>query len=210
MNLENVLNNDDNKLIFLKAIMLGITYGSSDKKNYYKENIESEIKKIVDKMNNIDNKINNNLSSQKNILLQKTEQKILFLENQRKSILSLINQLSSNNYGFNYSRINLLKTNLTLLNVEIEKNKLIIKKNKEEDISQNAQKKIKPISKNIKKINTLQSIPQNTLQSIPQNTLQSIPQNTLQSIPQKIHQNKENLVSELEKTLGSLSNMIIN
>jgi hypothetical protein len=181
MNLENVLNNDDNKLIFLKAIMLGINYGSSDKKNYYRENIESEIKKIVDKMNNANNKINNNLSSQKNILKQKTEQKILFLENQRKSILSLINQLSSNNYGFNYSRINLLKTNLTLLNVEIEKNRLII--NKEENISQNAEKKIKPISKNIK---------------------------ALQSTVQKTHQNKENLIGELEKTLGSLSNMIIN
>ena len=185
MNLENVLNNDHNKLIFLKAIMLGITYGSSDKKNYYIENIESEIKKIVDKMNRVDIK-SNNITSEKNILTQKTEQKILFLENQRKSILSLINQLSSNNYGFNYSRINLLKTNLTLLNAEIEKNKLIIKKNKEENTSQLNEKKIKPVSKNIK---------QNTLQ----NTLQK---NRLQS--------KENLVGELEKTLGSLSNMIIN
>jgi hypothetical protein len=186
MNLENVLNNDQNKLIFLKAIMLGISYGSSDKKNYYIENIENEIKKIVDKMNNVNNKRDNNLSFEKNILTQKTEQKILFLENQKKSMLSLINQLSSNNYGFNYSRINLLKTNLTLLNIEIEKNKLIIKKIKEENTSQLNEKKIKPVSKNIK---------QNTLQ----NTLQK---NRLQS--------KENLVGELEKTLGSLSNMIIN
>jgi hypothetical protein len=191
MNLENVLNNDPNKLIFLKAIMLGITYGSSDKKNYYIENIENEIKKIVDKMNNINNKIDNTLSSQKNILIQKTEQKILFLENQKKSILSLINQLSSNNYGSNYSRINLLKTNLTLLNVEIEKNKLIIKKIKEENNSQIDEKKIKPISKNINKTN--------------------ITQNKLHNIFQKNRsENKENLVGELEKTLGSLSNMIIN
>ena len=186
MNLENVLNNDHNKLIFLKAIMLGINYGSSDKKNYYIENIESEIKKIVNKMNNVNNKIDNTLSSEKNILTQKTEQKILFLENKKISILSLINQLSSNNYGFNYSRINLLKTNLTLLNAEIEKNKLIIKKIKEENNSQIDKKNIKPVSKNMK---------QNTLQ----NTLQK---NRLQS--------KENLVGELEKTLGSLSNMIIN
>ena len=182
MNLENVLNNDHNKLIFLKAIMLGINYGSSDKKNYYIENIESEIKKIVNKMNNVNNKIDNTLSSEKNILTQKTEQKILFLENKKISILSLINQLSSNNYGFNYSRINLLKTNLTLLNAEIEKNKLIIKKNKEEYVNQIDQKKIKPISNNIKKTNSFQSRPHN----------------------------KENLVGELEKTLGSLSNMIIN
>ena len=137
-------------------------------------------------MNNVNNKIDNTLSSEKNILTQKTEQKILFLENKKISILSLINQLSSNNYGFNYSRINLLKTNLTLLNAEIEKNKLIIKKYKEENDNQNSQKKIKPISNNIKKTN--------------------IQQNSRQSI----QQNKENLVGELEKTLGSLSNMIIN
>jgi len=186
MNLENVLDNDHNKLIFLKAIMLGITYGSSDKKNYYIENIESEIKKIVDKMNKVDVKVNN-IVPEKNILTQKTEQKIFFLENQKKSILSLINQLSSNNYGFNYSRINLLICNLTLLNAEIEKNKLIIKKNKEEDdAKQSSQKKIKPSLKNTKKINSVQPIVQNR------------------------PQNKENLVGELEKTLGSLSNMIIN
>ena len=166
MNLENVLNNDHNKLIFLKAIMLGITYGSSDKKNYYIENIENEIKKIVDKMNNVNNKIDNTLSSQKNILTQKTEQKILFLENKKISILSLINQLSSNNYGFNYSRINLLKTNLTLLNAEIEKNKLIIKKYKEENDNIINQKKIKPISSNIKKTNIQQSTVQNIQQNI--------------------------------------------
>ena len=194
MNLENVLNNDHNKLIFLKAIMLGITYGSSDKKNYYIENIESEIKKIVDKMNKVDVKVNN-IVPEKNILTQKTEQKILFLENQKKSILSLINQLSSNNYGFNYSRINLLKTNLTLLNTEIEKNKLIIKKYKEENSNIIDQKKIKPISNNIKKTN------------IQQNSLHNIQQNRVQK---KTNQNKENLVGELEKTLGSLSSMIIN
>jgi len=190
MNLENVLNNDHNKLIFLKAIMLGITYGSSDKKNYYIENIKNKIKKIVNKMNNINNKVDNTSSSQKNILTQKTEEKILFLENKKISILSLINQLSSNNYGFNYSRINLLKTNLTLLNAEIEKNKLIIKKYKEENANIIDQKKIKPISNNIRKTNSLQS--------------------SQQSRQQNSQQNKENLVGELEKTLGSLSNMIIN
>ena len=195
MNLENVLNNDHNKLIFLKAIMLGITYGSSDKKNYYIENIENEIKKIVNKMNNVNNKIENNLSSQKNILIEKTEQKILFLENKKISILSLINQLSSNNYGFNYSRINLLKINLTLLNAEIEKNKLIIKKYKEKNDNIIDKKKIKPISNNIKKTN------------IQQNSLHNIQQNRVQK---NIPQNKENLVNELEKTLGSLSSMIIN
>ena len=127
MNLENLLNNDNNKLLFLKAIMLGITYGSSDKKNYYIENIENEIKKINNKINvNNINNVNNN--SFNNINSQKIEQKIIFLENQKKNILKFINQLSSNNYGFNYSRINILKSNLELINNEIDKNKLLIKK----------------------------------------------------------------------------------
>lgn len=139
MNLENLLNNDSNKLLFLKAIMLGITYGSSDKKNYYIENIENEIKKINNKINKNDVININNINS------QKIEQKIIFLENQKKNIFKIITQLSSNNYGFNYSRINILKSNLDLINNEIEKNKLLIKKqnqnqtknNKKENNNQN-------------------------------------------------------------------------
>ena len=84
MNLENLLNNDSNKLLFLKAIMLGITYGSSDKKNYYIENIENEIKKINNKINKNDVININNINS------QKIEQKIIFLENQKKIYLKLL------------------------------------------------------------------------------------------------------------------------
>ena len=49
MNVENILNNDDYKLFFLKAILLGINYGKSSNVNYYIDNIEKEVNKINDK-----------------------------------------------------------------------------------------------------------------------------------------------------------------
>ena len=160
MNIENILNNDDYKLIFLKAILLGINYGKSNNITYYIDNIEKEINIINEK------KINKNYI--KNNIIEKNENTILKLENQKNYIISLIQKLSLN-YSYNYSKINLLKNNLYLINNEIEKNKILLKKNKEVYEKQEKDKII--LKKNYEK--------------------------------------KENLVSELEKTLGSLSNMVI-
>lgn len=141
MNLENILNNNQNKLFFLKAILLGINYGKSKNYEEYITIIEKEIKKINEKkeLKNMD----------------KIENRLVLLDNQKKYTISLIKQLGSQNYRFNYSKINLLRNNLIILEKEIEKNKLILKKNEDENLP------------------------------------------------------KENLVGELEKTLGSLSNMLI-
>lgn len=141
MNLENILNNNQNKLFFLKAILLGINYGKSKNYEEYITIIEKEIKKINEK------------KELKNI--EKIENRLVLLDNQKKYTISLIKQLGSQNYRFNYSKINLLRNNLIILEKEIEKNKLILKKNEDENLP------------------------------------------------------KENLVGELEKTLGSLSNMLI-
>ena len=119
MDIENILNNDEYKLIFLKAILLGINYGQSTNIEYYKENIQHEILKIRNKQNIVIK--TNNLA--KNPTLDKFENIINKLDEQKNYTLNLINNLSSNNYGYNYSRINLLKTNLTLINKEIIKNK---------------------------------------------------------------------------------------
>ena len=160
MNVENILNNDDYKLIFLKAILLGINYGKSNNITYYIDNIEKEINKINDKKTN--------KTYIKNNIIEKNENTILKLENQKNYIISLIQKLSLN-YGYNYSKINLLKNNLQLINNEIEKNKILLKKNKELFEKQEKDKII---------------------------------------LKQK-YEKKENLVGELEKTLGSLSNMVI-
>lgn len=166
MSIENILNNDEYKLTFLKAILLGINYGQSNNIEYYKENIQHEIFKIHEKKTAI------NIKS-KNSVCDKFENIITGLEQQKNYTLNSINNLS-NNYGYNYPKINLLKANLTLINREIIKNKLILKKNKD------------LIEKEIKDARDKELLN-----------------------PIKLNKN-ENFVGELEKTLGSLSSLLIN
>ena len=47
--MENILNNDENKELFLKAIILGINYGKSRNASYYLENIEKELFKLKER-----------------------------------------------------------------------------------------------------------------------------------------------------------------
>lgn len=183
MEFENVLNNDDYKIFFLKAILLGIKYGQSNNPEYYINSIQQEINRTNNKKINI-------ISEKKvvkNSNIEKIENTLLQLENQKNYTLSLINKLSSNNYGYNYSRINLLKSNLLLINKEIEKNKLILKKNKELlDKKENLDNETKIQSKNIFK-----------------KMYYDKPK------PVILKEQKDNLVGELEKSLGNLSNLII-
>ena len=152
MSLNNVIENPEYKLLFLKAIKLGIMYGESDKSNFYKEKIDSEINSIifskntqsqpVVKQDNIQQSDNSNTNTNKNDVI------IMNLENQRNIIIRNIQNLS-NNYSLNYSKINFLKNSLVTTMKEIEKHKElnrnnsspIIKKNiteiKKKDVQQN-------------------------------------------------------------------------
>ena len=198
MNLDNILDNDQNKLIFLKAIMLGINYGKSDKINYYIDNIEKEINKITNKK--VEEKIlyreNKNIILEKNNINDKYEKNILFLENQKKYILSLIQKLSLTHYGYNYSRINLLKNNLILINNEIEKKKILIKKNNDD-----------------KKLKEKQSINNRDNNNIFLNNIlrkNENYQNNENIYFKRYPEKKDNLINELEQTLGGLSALLIN
>ena len=152
MSLNAVIENPEYKLLFLKAIKLGIMYGESDKSNFYKEKIDSEINSIifskntqsqpVVKQDNIQQSDNSNTNTNKNDVI------IMNLENQRNIIIRNIQNLS-NNYSLNYSKINFLKNSLVTTMKEIEKHKElnrnnsspIIKKNiteiKKKDVQQN-------------------------------------------------------------------------
>ena len=168
--MEDLFSNDVNKIIFLKAILLGINYGKSDKISFYKENIELEIIKLSKEIskNNTENKtlhnqtVNNHIvnntqtNNQNENNNSKYEKNIELLNNQKKITLNLIQNLSSNNYSYNYSRINILRNNLIQINQEIEKNKFILFRNKN-----------------------------------------------------KKNQHQNHLQGELERTLGSLSNLIV-
>lgn len=131
--MENILKNNQNKEIFLKAIILGINYGKSDKSNYYLDNIQKELLKIHDYNNNhIQNTTNTkshnilNNDSQKNLIL-KYNNNIANLEKDKIDTINLIYILSKN-YSYNYSKINYLKNNLIEIDKEIIKNKLILNK----------------------------------------------------------------------------------
>lgn len=128
MNIQNIINDDNHKLIFLKAILLGINYGKSTNSTYYISTIEKEIYNINEK-NSINEKKKMDENNKKNKKIEKNENILAKLENQKKYILTLIQKLSTTNYAYNHSKINLLKSNLLIINHEIEKNKKFIKKN---------------------------------------------------------------------------------
>jgi hypothetical protein len=133
MELENIINNKDYKIIFLKAILLGINYGESNNVNYYKEALQKELLKINKKNLDIQNELNSEKEIENNIFIQKYKNILISLEKQKLYTINLIQTLSNTHYGYNYSKINLLKNNLMLIIKEIEKNKIILK-NKEKTI----------------------------------------------------------------------------
>ena len=149
MSLNNVIENPEYKLLFLKAIKLGIMYGQSTNSNFYKEKIDSEINSLIFSKNTEEiesvkgEHIQGNNNSNKNDVI------IMNLENQKNIIIKNIQNLS-NNYSLNYSKIIFLKNSLVSTMKEIQKHKElnknnnsspVIKKNiteiKKKDIQQN-------------------------------------------------------------------------
>jgi len=153
MSLDIILNNKDYRMIFLKAIILGINYGKSSNVNYYLENIEREINKSNKEINQNEKNINpieKNIKfvekNNESLISEKYDNIIQNLENQKKYILNYI-QLLSKNYRFNFSKINLLRNNLFILNQEINKN-IIKKKNELNILSSSFDKENNSIYKN--------------------------------------------------------------
>lgn len=118
MKIENLIENNQHKILFLKAILLGIKYGKNENNEYYEQSIINEIQKTFNNdskytdnlVNNIDNKINKG----------KILKNINDLENLRNNIIKNINNLSYNNYNNNYVKINYLRVQLVSLNKELD------------------------------------------------------------------------------------------
>ena len=215
--MENILNNNDYKLIFLKAILLGINYGTSNNVNYYIQSIENEINNINilksknnDKVSNTDIKLNKDKdkelkNSNMNNIIEKHEKILSQLENTKNITLFNIQKFSNNHYASNYSRITFLQNNLNIINQEIAKNKLIIKKYKDNLVNQ-TQKNNKLIKN---KFNKNISIDTNTDNNNGIPSLYSkLKKNEYIDIKQKTN-NNQTLVGELEKTLDNLSNLFV-
>ena len=96
----------DNKITFLKAVLLGIHYGRSDNSEYYKKSIEREIHIIHQKSSEEDINLNTkeNLKKVENIAINTILNKIVNLENQKNYVMSLIQKLSFN-YVINIHKI---------------------------------------------------------------------------------------------------------
>ena len=117
MKIEDIIINSENKIYFLKAILLGIKYGKMDNCDFYEKSILNEIKKSKksdskythDLINKIDNKIN----------LSKLLKKKNDLENLRNNVIKNINNLSYNNFNTNFVKINVLRNHLFTINQEL-------------------------------------------------------------------------------------------
>ena len=109
--------NSENKIYFLKAILLGFKYGKMENCDFYEKNIINEIKKSKNSdskyTNNLINKIDNKINLSK--LLKKKND----LENLRNNIIKNINNLSYNNFNTNYVKINVLRNHLFTINQEL-------------------------------------------------------------------------------------------
>tara|TARA_Y200000002_G_C22523507_1_gene596599 strand:- start:263 stop:646 length:384 start_codon:yes stop_codon:yes gene_type:complete len=118
MKIENLIENNQHKILFLKAILLGIKYGKMNNNEYYEQSIINEIQKIVNDdpkyTDNLVNKIDNKINKGKII------KNMNDLENLRTNIIKNINNLSYNNYNNNYVKINYLRVQLINLNKELD------------------------------------------------------------------------------------------
>ena len=121
-NIKEVIQTKENKIIFLKAILLGIKYGKMENSSFYENNIKNELNKLKEHKNIMETNYIKNIDNYDNIV-KMFSKKILDLENYRSNIIKNINNLSYNNYNSNYVKINLLRNNLKNINKELEINR---------------------------------------------------------------------------------------
>ena len=134
--MDTITHNPEYKLLFLKAIKLGMLYGKSDKASFYEEKINNEIHELMENNISQEKPLNNQQhephQQQKNdeknktndMNIKKYDLLILNLENQRNTLVQYIQQLSVN-YEINHSKINFLKSGIENITKEIEKNKTL-------------------------------------------------------------------------------------
>jgi hypothetical protein len=165
MSLNDIIENEDTKLIFLKAIKLGMKYAESDKASFYKEKVDNEISIL---MNKESSKEVIPVKSITNTMIDRYENNIVQLEKTKNIIVNNIQMLSNNNYGYNHSKINLLKTNLVTVMKEIEKNKLLISD------SMKSENKSEVKKKNIIEVKRKEVVPEQNLTTELQNTFEKL------------------------------------
>ena len=118
MKIEDIIENNKHRILFLKAILLGIKYGKMNNNEYYEKSIINEIQKIKNSDINYTNNLINNI--EKKINKGKILKDISDLENIKNNIIKNINNLNNNNYNNNVVKINYLRNQLFSLNKELD------------------------------------------------------------------------------------------
>ncbi len=235
-----ILKEKSNRLFFLKAILLGIQYGESDKASFHKKTIQSEIDKLENP--SLSSSIQSNIhqphipQEKTEFTIKKYEDILHILDVRRVNILSQITNLSSTSYSkmltfqqnqANQQRMNQLKMQFMVTNKEIEKFTLLLqsvkKLNKTPQIS--SQESI--LKKNTHSPSSNQRVsfaplptPKNLQQQSMQEFVEEIDPNIediydnplTSNKPQVEEENKssDDFIRELQKTFGSLSSLLMN
>jgi hypothetical protein len=234
-----ILKEKSNRLFFLKAILLGIQYGESDKSSFHKKTIQSEIDKLENP--SLSSSIQSGLhqpqipQEKTEFTIKKYEDILHILDVRRVNILSQITNLSSTSYSkmlsfqqnqANQQRMNQLKMQFMVTNKEIEKFTLLLqsvkKLNKTPQIS--SQESI--LKKNTHSPSSNQRVsfaPLPPQTSSPKNLQQQSMQEYVEEIDptfEEIYDNpkpqeeenksSDDFIRELQKTFGSLSSLLMN
>ena len=118
MKIDEILEKNQNKIVFLKAILLGIKYGKMENCDFYEKSILNEIQKEKNKDENYTSQLLNQMDSKIN--QSKILKNIQDLENLRSNVIKNLNNLSYNNYNNNIVKINYLRNNLLSINHELK------------------------------------------------------------------------------------------
>lgn len=233
-----ILKEKSNRLFFLKAILLGIQYGESDKATFHKKTIQSEIDKLENPSlsSSISNGLNQPFIPQEKteFTIKKYEDILHILDVRRVNLLSQISNLSSTSYSkmlsfqqnqANQLKMNQLKMQFMVTNKEIEKFTLLLqsvkKLNKTQQISSQEPilKKNQSQTSSPQKVHfaplppSTKNLQQQSMQEYikeSDNTFEEIYNNPPPPQLQEDEKNSDDFIRELQKTFGSLSSLLMN
>ena len=125
MSIEKIITNDEFKIVFLKAIILGINYGKKDESEKYKNSIENEILSATEKLHSNSSDSMDNLEMADEVVKEKSIQNNVRVNNIVQNNIAS-NNIASNNISSKYISNNVpnnfVNTNFNNMNNIIEYN----------------------------------------------------------------------------------------
>lgn len=226
-----ILKEKSNRLFFLKAILLGIQYGESEKASFHKKTIQSEIDKLENP--SLSGGLNQPFIPQEKTeyTIKKYEDILHILDVRRVNLLSQISNLSSNSYSkmlsfqqnqVNQQKMNQLKMQFMVTNKEIEKFTLLLQSVKKLNKTQQISSQEPIFKKNQSQTPSPQKVqfaplPPST-KNLQQQSMQEYIKENDDSFEEIYHnpppveedKNSDDFIRELQKTFGSLSSLLMN